>query len=59
MMSVEPTQINKPQSARVNIPVDDSRLLWIAILHAVVMIKVAIVKFLRIEDRCEHCGNKL
>jgi hypothetical protein len=38
---------------------DEARVLWIAIFHAVVMIKVAIAKYLKLDDRCEHCGNKL
>jgi hypothetical protein len=42
-----------------NIPPDERRELWLAIFHAITMLKVALVKYLKLEDRCEQCGNKL
>lgn len=38
---------------------DDKRELWLGILHGITLIRVAIVKYLRLENRCDKCGDKL
>ncbi len=58
-MSLAEKNISTREEKSASMPRDESRVLWVAIFHAVVMIKAAIAKHLKLEDRCEHCGNKL